>query len=136
MTYILPKDRPGFQVEKPKIKRKHPESDMQEACVTWFRYQYAPLKKLLYANGNGGKRSKTEAKAMFGEGVQAGVPDLTLAVPRGAWHGMFIEMKVLPNQPTVEQREMMDVLSKQGYYCQVVYSKEQFMSLINNYLSL
>ena len=132
----MPNQRPGY--EKPAVKKKqsHPESEMQQACVIWFRYQYAPLKKLLWANGNGGQRQKAEARIMKGEGVQPGVPDLTLAVPRGDWCGLYIELKVLPNQPTDEQKTMMELLTSQGYYCQVIYTKEQFMSLINNYLSL
>lgn len=136
MTYQMPNQRPGFAVEKVKRKNDNPESQLQQACVLWFDYQYNNIKKLLYATPNGGKRDRKEAAKMKAEGVRAGVPDLTLAVPRGQWKALYIEMKILPNQPTDDQREMMELLTKQGYYCQVVYTKEQFIELVNNYMAL
>ena len=73
---------------------------------------------------------------MNGEGVQKGVPDLTLAIARGQWHGLYIELKILPNQPTDEQRAMMEELTRQGYLCQVCYTLEQIIELITSYLAL
>ena len=48
---------------------KHEESRLQQNCVKWFRYQYPEPKYLIYANANGGARSRIEAMIMKGEGV-------------------------------------------------------------------
>ena len=55
---------------------RHAESDIQQACVSWFRWQYPRYAKLLFAVPNGGQRSAVEAKIMSGEGVMAGVADV------------------------------------------------------------
>lgn len=73
---------------------------------------------------------------MNGEGVLKGIPDLFLATARGEWHGLYIEIKVLPNQPTDEQMDMMRKLIRQGYACLICYTLEQFMQTVNDYLRL
>lgn len=47
----------------------------------------------MFAIPNGGLRDKITAANLKREGVKAGVPDVLLPVPRGVWHGLFIEMK-------------------------------------------
>lgn len=115
-----------------------PESLMQRRCVKWFRgfAGFPALGKLLFAIPNGGERSDAEASIMAGEGVTPGVPDLCLAVARGGWYGLYMELKILPNQPTDPQREMLEKLYQQGYMTQVVYTYEQFVSLVTTYLNL
>ena len=119
------------------MKKKRPghqESDMQAACVSWFRMQYPNYASLLYAIPNGGKRGVITAVIMKREGVVSGMPDLCLAVPKHQYHGAYIEMKVSPNKPSDRQAEQMRALSQQGYYCKVVYSKEEFIKVVNEYL--
>lgn len=120
-------------VYRPKKKVNH-ESRLQQTCVKWFRLQYPQY--LLYANANGGKRSPHEAAIMNGEGVVSGVPDLFLAQKRGEWGGLYIEMKILPNKPTLTQLLTMEQLFKAGYSCQVCYSLDYFIFIVNEYLAL
>ena len=72
---------------------RHAESDLQQACVSWFRWQYPRYAKLLFAVPNGGQRSAVEAKIMSGEGVMPGVADVLLLLPSNGYHGLCMEFK-------------------------------------------
>lgn len=47
----------------------------------------------MFAIPNGGLRDKITAGNLKREGVKAGVPDIFLPIPRGGYHGLFVEMK-------------------------------------------
>ncbi len=92
--------------------------------------------KLLFHIPNGGLRSKTEAKRLKGAGVKAGVPDVFLPISADAYHGLFIEMKVGKNKPTVEQKLWLSELEKEGYKTAVCYSWIDAAKVISEYLKL
>lgn len=71
------------------------ESIEQINLFRWVAFQSAthPELERLYHIPNGGKRYATTAKRLKAEGVKAGVPDLCLPVPRGAYHGLQILSK-------------------------------------------
>ena len=112
---------------------RHPESDLQIACVRWFRHQYP--KVLIFAVPNGGKRNAREAARMKAEGTTAGVPDLFIASPRGGYGGLFIEMKAGKGKLTEAQEEMHDRLVVDGYVCDVCRTLESFQKIVQGYLS-
>ncbi len=113
---------------KAKTKPKHPESDLQQTCVRWFRYQYPGL--LLYANMNHGKRGLNAGRLEKLGGFTAGIPDLFLASPRGGYGGMYIELKIHPNKPTPEQAEMIERLYQAGYSVTVCYNFDVFQAMV------
>lgn len=121
-----------WQETKPRKKPGHPESELQRACVRWFRLQYPGV--LLFHIPNGGKRNAREAAMFKAEGVVAGIPDLFLAEARHGHHGLFIEMKAGRNKPTPEQADAMHRLTASGYLCAVCYTFEAFKELTGNYL--
>ncbi len=133
--YLMPNQRAGY--EKPadvaKVKPKHTESAMQEACVTWFKLQYPRL--FLYANVNHGKRGIVAGAHEKAAGLVAGVPDLFLAVMRSGFGGMYIELKVAPNKPSEAQLLAMTRLLSAGYQCKVCYSFDDFQQAVEGYLS-
>lgn len=72
----------------------------------------------VYAVPNGGKRGKAEAGKFKAEGVNDGVPDLVLDVPRGPFHGFRCEMKrqdATPSHWKKNQREWAARLIANGY---------------------
>lgn len=121
-----------WQETKPRRKPRHPESELQRACVRWFRMQYPQY--LLFHVPNGGKRNAREAARFKAEGVVPGIPDLFLAVGRHGFHGLFIEMKAGKNTTTPEQKEMMERLYRAGYSCAVCRSFEEFQIEVMKYL--
>ncbi len=95
-----------------------------------------PELQLLHAIPNGGRRDRAEAAHLKRQGVKPGVPDLSLPVPRGVYHGLYIEMKVGKNKPTQNQRQWLTILSYYGYATRVCYSANEARDVIEKYLSL
>lgn len=126
---------------------RHAESDIQQACVAWFRWQYPRYSKLLFAVPNGGARSAVEAQIMSGEGVMPGVADILLLVPSNGYHGLCMEFKrtairyvdgkahKLKTYQSPAQKEWQAAVESVGYKYVVVRSLQEFIDLINNYLT-
>lgn len=114
------------------------ESDEQKALFDWAAFAQGkyPELKLLYHVPNGGSRHPAEAANLKAQGVKAGVPDICLPVPRGAFHGLFIEMKYGKNKLTVDQKWWLMALSHQGYATAVCYTWESAKTVILNYLGV
>lgn len=122
----------------PKDKRLLPkEGEEQAALMSWAQMQSWrwPELSLLFHIPNGGARSKSEAARFKAEGVKAGVPDLFLPVPRGEWHGLFIELKrQAGGRLSDEQKEWIPALQAQGYRVEVCKGWEAAAELLKNYL--
>jgi len=114
---------------------RHLESNLQVACVTWFRLQFPDYQNLLIHVPNGGYRNKREAVNLIKQGVVRGVPDLFLAVPKKGFSGVWIEMKSEKGKLTEHQAEMIEALERVGYIALVIRSLDEFMKLVSNYLN-
>ena len=113
------------------------EHDLQVACVRLFRYKHHEYNEMLFAIPNGGKRNSIVAKKLKAEGVVSGVPDLFLAIPKGNWCGMFIELKNgRSNNLTENQKRMMYKLQMHRYKTAVARSLEEFEKIIEEYLEM
>jgi len=99
------------------------EHDEQAALIHWKRLneEYIPELRMLYAIPNGGLRNKRVARKLKAEGVEAGVWDLALDVPRGGYHGLRIEMKYGKNKLTPAQRRWGALYREYGYQTAVCY---------------
>lgn len=116
------------------------EAQEQTALFAWadqcVQLGVHPELKMMYAVPNGGRRDNIEAAHLKQQGVKAGVPDICLAVPRGKYHGLYVEMKVGDNKPTDKQNEWLANLSYYGYAVKVCYSCLAAKTAIERYLSL
>jgi len=115
-------------------KISHSESTTQIACVKWFRMQYKDYAKLLFAIPNGRVRDIKTGRWLKLEGVVSGVPDLMLAVPKGKYASLFIEMKSFTGRQTDAQKEMEGWLTLYGNKYVICRSFNEFKSCIENYL--
>lgn len=113
------------------------EHDLQAALVEWASWKKSeiPALKWLFAVANGGLRNKVVAGKLKKEGVKAGVSDLFLAIARGGYHGMWIEMKYGSGKPTEKQWEFLNGMSVEGYYCIIAWNWEQAALDILKYLN-
>lgn len=138
----------GQQVIQAKDFRPHQSEDsIQMSCVSWFRVAHPELARLLHHSANEGKRTTrivhTHAGArvvcsggarLKAMGMQTGFPDLFLAVPSRGMHGLFIEMKSETGRLEPSQREMLALLSEQGYATAVCRSLDEFQHVTDSYL--
>lgn len=117
----------------------HQEHAEQVNLIKWWALQcrrFNVPEYLLFAIPNGGKRDVISAKLLKDEGVRAGVPDLFLAVPKGKYHGLFIEMKKVKGGVVSEsQKEMGALLFGQGYYVAVCHGFIEAKQKIESYLA-
>lgn len=95
------------------------EAQEQEALFRWAEFSAGkyPELALMYHVTNEGKRTVSNGAALKRQGLKKGVPDICLPVPRGKFHGMYIEMKKIGEKPTIEQRNYMVELARLGYCC-------------------
>ena len=119
------------------IKRQYEAAD-QEAIFNWAKMREAiyPELKLLHHIPNGGSRNKIEAANLKRQGVKAGVPDICLPVPRGKYHGLYIELKHGKNKLSDLQAEWLRGLNEQGYLALCIYGWQDAIRIIENYLKL
>ena len=110
------------------------ESQIQIACVNWFRLQYPKHIKNLFSIPNGGFRNKVTGAILKKEGALSGVADLELTIPNKFYHGLFIEMKQPKGTQQESQKEFQKAVEFQGYKYVICKSLEEFMNVINNYL--
>lgn len=114
------------------------EHDHAVALMRWWAYE-ANLRKidqrLLFHVPNGGLRNRVVAAKLFGEGVRAGIPDYFLAVPRGQFKGLFVELKSPEGRLADTQAEMLSLLESQGFKTVVAYGWEKASILISAYLT-
>lgn len=108
------------------------ESSEQIKFVARVRAFYPEA--LIFAVPNGGGRTPREGAKLKAEGVLAGVPDLFVAVPRGDWHGLFIEMKrTKGGKPSAAQVDIMSRLAAQQYKSIVCYGMEEAWTQFERY---
>jgi hypothetical protein len=106
----------------------------QSMLVKWFRFQYPQIYKCLWAIPNGGLRKITTAIRLKQEGALAGVSDLFLMIPKGEFHGMFIEMKAPGGKLQPNQKEFQLLAKSMGYEAVTCYGYEEAKESIKKYL--
>lgn len=113
------------------------EAQEQMTLFQWAHLQRGkyPELDLLFHVPNGGSRNKAEAGRFRAEGVKAGVPDICLPVPRGRYHGLYIELKrKRGGRIEPAQTAWLEALMKQGYSVAICKGWEMAAEVILNYL--
>ena len=113
------------------------EHQHQAALFQWWKAvhrRYKLPEKALYHTPNEGKRSYYMAAKLQAEGMRKGVPDIVLAVPRGGFGALYIEMKSKKGRPTKEQTEYIELLRECGNVAVICYSWETAKNVIEAYL--
>lgn len=97
------------------------EADHQAAFFRWVAEQisnghshYVTMGAIPNGHGQVGGATLRGYKSL---GFRVGMPDIYWHLPRGRYHGLFIELKTVKrlSRPTVEQVLMGKVLRKNGY---------------------
>lgn len=135
------------------MKTKLPEqseSKLQQSCVKWFDFQYnnkytwfitskdfkTKRTSMLIKINNEGQRTITNASRIKAEGLCNGAPDLLLSIPNLPFCGLFLELKKINGRLSYEQLYMHEKLKQIGYSVEIIYSVEDFIKVVTNYLNL
>lgn len=113
------------------------EGEEQATLFSWAKMQSWrwPELALMFHVPNGGSRKKSEAARFKAEGVKAGVPDVFLPVPRGGFHGLFLELKRQKGgRVSPEQEDWIRRLNGQGYRAVVCRGWQEAAEEISSYL--
>ncbi|MBS3932992.1 MAG: VRR-NUC domain-containing protein [Truepera sp.] len=78
---------------------------------------------------------KATAGKLKAEGVRPGVPDLCLPVPRGPYHGLYLELKRRRGgKLSLIQQTWLDRLTAQGYRTVVAKGASEAIRELERYL--
>ena len=113
---------------------RHDESNLQIACVRWFRLQYPSIAPLLFSVPNGGRRDAVTGAIIKAEGAVAGVSDLLLLLPSKNYHGLCIEMKTKTGKQSDAQKVWQKAVEEAGYKYVVVRDRGNFVFEVDLYL--
>ncbi len=92
------------------------------------------LYPFMFSVPNGGYRTPKAANMMSYEGQKSGVQDIVVALPRGKYHGLFLEVKTEKGAASKIQKETQDRFARVGYCCLIEKGFERcLMSLIDYY---
>lgn len=111
----------------------------QVAIFKWAELNMAkyPELKNMFAIPNGGQRSRITGAMLKAEGVKSGISDMMLACPRGAYHGLFIELKKRDGgKVSTAQQDWINRLNQAGYLATVAHGAKEAVDIIINYLNL
>lgn len=129
---------------EPMPAKRHPEEDLQRACLRWYdlqwgarKYNGVELKTALHHSPNGGKRNKREAAAFRAMGTRPGFPDLWLGVPVNGCPYLCIELKTTARGSTQSehQKNYERLVTAFGARYVIVRTLEEFMDTVNGYLA-
>lgn len=118
--------------------RKRSEATELEQVVSWCfhrEWKYPDLKWIHHCP-NGGKRQTREAARLKAQGVKPGVSDLHLPIPKGAYVGLYIEMKYNTGTIEPEQKEWIKAMKAAGHFACVCYGYDYAVKVIEEYVSL
>lgn len=110
------------------------EHDEQAALFQMLSFQ--PDLWVIFAVPNGGLRNKRNAANLKREGVKAGVWDIFVPIPKGNYHGLWVEMKYGKNKLSESQELFGAQMERNGYQTEVAYSAEEAYAKIQSYLGV
>lgn len=114
------------------------EAQEQAAVIEWWQYacrQYGVPECSLLHIANEGTGSAVRGRLQKRQGVRAGVADLFLSVPRGAFSGLWIEMKRKGGRVRPEQREFLSQMQTLGYEGAVCFGADAARAVIAEYMT-
>lgn len=96
--------------------------------------QLKTIAKFIMHFPNEGKRTNSFGKLMKSFGMRAGVSDLFIALPRGGYHGAWIELKSKKGRLSQAQVEFLEDMKSQDYFVSVCYSLDEAIMIVTNYV--
>ena len=117
------------------MKKVKTEAQHQAEVIIWFWNEYKEYRGLLYHNYNN-PRNAINGAQLIALGLVKGNPDLTLALPRGDFGALYIEMKKPGEKPRESQVKQMDRLREAGNCVNWCDNSNEAIEIIKKYLAL
>lgn len=105
------------------------ESNIQQACVRYFRLKYP--KYLCFSVPNGGSRSAITGAILKAEGAMAGVSDLVIVADGRV---AFVEMKTGKGRQQDTQKIFQGNVERLGHPYFICRSLDEFMMVTEDFL--
>lgn len=137
--------RPHKANGQPRKKPVDWEGQEQARLMLWLKGEanrgtaVGPAHANTYAVPNGGSRHGLEAAKMKQQGVRSGVSDLVVALPRGGYHGLYLELKATPPRDAElaeSQREWLAKMQACGYCAKLARGIEEAQAVIREYMGM
>jgi hypothetical protein len=122
-----------------------PEHFEQCVVVEFFELQYPKFALCLIASMNGASLGGNALQRAIQirkhklAGMKTGASDLFLAVPRGTYHGLWIEMKATGKTASSlsdDQAEHLTLMREQGYHAVWCAGSDAAIAVIKDYMQL
>lgn len=121
------------------------EEQQQITVVSWYKHKYPLFQDCIIAIVNERTKKKNVPLWVWAKylnklkrmGMKKGASDLFIAVPRGIYHGLFIEMKDEGKtycSVTKEQREHIGLMQLMGYRAEWAPGADKAMKIIAEYM--
>ena len=110
------------------------EHDICVSLCEYIAYKYPDVWNVTFHIPNEGKRHKN-ARVLHA-GLKAGVPDYFIAMPRGDFAGMFLEIKTTKGKLSNNQKAWIKRFKDQGYCTAVGWGLEDAINKVERYLGL
>lgn len=117
------------------MAEKKSEAKIQSELVVWFWNEFTEFRGLLYHNFSN-PRNEINGAQLMALGLVKGNPDLTLAIPRGGFGALYIELKKAGEKPRPDQVKQMERLRSAGNCVEWADNVEDAKNIILKYLTL
>lgn len=136
----LVRTKAKLQVRNGKVRKVNHQAETEEqaALIEWANKTVIDgicIGDYLIHIPNEGKRGPKAARDAKRLGLRKGVPDLFLALPRGGYAGLWVEMKAQGGQSTVQQFRWLKKLNNVGYVATTCFSFSQAKDTVVKYLN-
>jgi hypothetical protein len=118
-----------------KKKRHYPESQICISLYQWFCLQYPRHEPRYLRLEVGGQRTKVSQSILKAEGNKSGVSDVLIALPKGKYAGLWLEVKTEKGKMTNNQK-IFHVEMYPDYQCKSGYGFDQCTRIITQYMRL
>lgn len=114
------------------MKMTASETEEQIAVIDYCDIYGIPI----YHIANEGKRTRYTGSLLKQMGMRTGFPDLCVPVPKGKFHGFYIEMKSLSGKATEDQKRWLKTLKNNGYATAICNGADEAINKIEKYMKL
>ena len=115
------------------------EFEIQKTLVAYFRDCWPHLARSIRLSMNGiplggGRHASRLINAMKSQGLVTGESDLFFAIPRGQYHGLFMELKAPGKSATQSQYEYLEYQRGNGYKAALCIGLEEATEVLTKYI--